>query len=100
MITFVVFHMQPLNEATSIEKASASINKRREVDYNRLIAMLFCSAELFHPNCRKVVLTDLETTFTLPLSVELKRSELDPSQMMFSRLWAQLDFVRAFDFRV
>ena len=98
-ITFAVFHAQPPAAAESSEHESVSIQKRRETKYDQLIELLFRSAEIHHPDCRKVILTDSDTRFELPTAVEVSRYELDSSQMMYSRLAAQLDFVRSFDFR-
>lgn len=96
MITFVIFHIE-LGE----RRRQALIPSCRgvPVDYLEMVDLAFRSAEMFHPNCRKVILTDRATDFSgLPEGIGILRHEIDPTRVMFERTLVQQQFLAQHDF--
>lgn len=91
MITFVIFHVE-LEERAGPGKAL-----EEPCDFNELTDVAFRSATLFHPDCRKVLLTDNQTKFHLGTDVEIIRQQIDPKALMLSRMRCQLEFLEKQD---
>lgn len=91
---FVTFHVEP--SAPALDKISASCHEfNAETDYRRLLGILFRSIQLFHPGATQVVLSDERTALnSLPPEIAVRRSAVDPDRVMYSRLLAQIDYVR------
>jgi hypothetical protein len=91
MITFVVFHVDlPGSQLDVVPFA-----KGTRPDYVDMAAMAFQSAALFHPGCRRVILTDDTTAFPgLPSDVELVRRPIDATKVMYERMVSELQFMR------
>lgn len=90
----VAFHVEPSAAATERIAASCS-SFHADTDYRRLLTILFRSVDLFHPGARRAVLTDERTPFgQLPEGVRVHRCAIDSDRVMYSRLLAQLDYVR------
>ncbi len=93
-VHFVAFHVEPSAAATERIAASCA-SFRAETDYRRLLTILFRSVHLFHPGARCAVLTDGGTPFDdLPQGVRVHRSVIDSDSVMYSRLVAQIDYLR------
>ena len=61
---------------------------------------MFQSVTAFHPDARKVLLTNQGAMFAdLPSGVEVQYYDIDTSNIMLSRSYAQLAFLQAHDFR-
>jgi hypothetical protein len=98
MITFLTFHIE--KEKANIGN-TATLKANIKSLYHLLIALVFRSASLFHPQCEKVVLSDMTTSFDyLDSSVKIFRTEIKPdnSPLMYARLFAQLEYVKQHDF--
>src|SRR5262245_17858497 len=90
----VAFHVEPGAEAL-VKIADSCSAFHAETDYRRLMRILFESAELFHPGVVRAVLTDERTPFeSLPADVTIRRAAVDPARVMYSRLVAQIDYLR------
>lgn len=97
MITFSTFHVDPKKDSDAILKS----NIKNEGDYSLLIDLMFRSASLFHPDCQRVVLTDYQTDLSyLDKSIKAHRIQVDPNRvpLMYSRLVAQVDYIRSNNF--
>lgn len=97
MITFSTFHVDPKKDSNAILKS----NIKNEGEYSLLIDLMFRSASLFHPNCQRVVLTDYQTDLNyLDQNIKAHRIEVDPNgvPLMYSRLVAQIDYIRSNNF--
>jgi len=93
-ITFVVFHadLKP-------ERAPKKGPPIEGLNYEKMVSCMFQSASLFHAECRKVLLTDLDTPWRhLPAGTELYRYDIDPDRLMFERLRILNTFIRGDDF--
>lgn len=101
MITFVIFHVELPNSSGEQEKYHKHLIARQAYDYTSLCDITFRSAALFHPECRKVILTDIVTQFPVDTiaNVEIIRREIDPQNMMFERMYAQFEFLKQYDFQ-
>jgi hypothetical protein len=91
MITFVVFHIDlPGSQIDVVPFA-----KGTRPDYVDMAALAFQSAALFHPGCRRVILTDDATAFPgLPSDVEVVRRPIDSTKVMYERMVSELEFIR------
>jgi hypothetical protein len=91
MITFVVFHIDlPGSQIDVVPFA-----KGTRPDYVDMAALAFQSAALFHPHCRRVILTDEATAFPgLPGDIEIVRRPIDPAKVMYERMVSELNFIR------
>ena len=92
---FITFHV-----ALSADQAVHPNQTVAHAEYLGMVDMMFSSARLFHPHARRVVLSDLETSFD-PVRDgidSIDRSEMDPQKLMFERAQAQLRHVRASGF--
>jgi len=71
-------------------------------DYDRMLDLTFRSAILFHPECRIVLLTSLqhqpEFSPEIADKVEIFRCEVNDTQPMTGRMWAELNYLREHDF--
>ena len=97
MITFSTFHVDPKKDSDATLKS----NIKNEGDYSLLIDLMFRSASLFHPDCQRVVLTDYQTDLSyLDKSIKAHRIHVDPNSvpLMYSRLVAQVDYIRSNNF--
>lgn len=95
MLTFVTFHVDSSKETAKHIATLDNRNFRNDYDYIFMINLLFRSISIFHSQCYKVVLTDMKTDLSgLDGDIEVYRTVLDPESIMFSRLIAQLDYVR------
>lgn len=99
MVTFVIFHANIPSKSTSQEEYHSHLIARQSYDFEQLCDITFRSAALFHPGCRKVLLTDTVTQFQLDPSVEIIRREINPQNMMFERMHSQLNFLQEYDFQ-
>lgn len=97
MITFATFHIDCTPEAaTHIADNNIYLDNRNE--YLTQIVLMFESAALTHPNCKKVVLSDRHTDLSsLPSDIHIHRLDLDPKTVMLSRLQAQINYVTHHD---
>ncbi|NJR49031.1 MAG: hypothetical protein HC780_05105 [Leptolyngbyaceae cyanobacterium CSU_1_3] len=93
MITFATFHIDCTPKAADhISKNNVHLDDRNE--YLVQIDLMFRSASLAHPNCKKVVLTDLHTDLSsLSSDIQIHRLDVDPELIMLSRLEAQLHYI-------
>jgi hypothetical protein len=91
MITFVVFHVDlPGSQIDVVPFA-----KGARPDYVDMADLAFQSAVLFHPACRRVILTDEVTAFPdLPSDVEVIRRPIDATKVMYERMVSELKFIR------
>ncbi|MDP3920799.1 MAG: hypothetical protein Q8R76_08350 [Candidatus Omnitrophota bacterium] len=88
MITFVIFHVDNTGK-----------RKKKGGDPRRMMYLLFRSAELHHPHCRKVVISDLRTDLSyLAPDIEIKRYDVDPTQIALSRWNSRNQFLADQDF--
>ncbi len=97
MISFATFHVDPQKDSDAILKS----NVKNEGDYSLLIDLMFRSASIFHQNCQRVVLTDFQTNLGyLDKSIQAHRIKIDPNgvPLMFSRLVAQIDYIKSNNF--
>jgi hypothetical protein len=91
MMTFVVFHVNLPGSQIDV----VPFVKGTRPDYVDMAALAFESAALFHPDCRRVILTDDATAFPgLPSEVEVVRRPLDATKLMFERMVSELKFLR------
>jgi hypothetical protein len=98
MITFVTFHIDCNKKAANHIAQENVLLKNRDA-YLDMIELLFRSATVFHPDCRKVVITDRDTDLdALSDDIEIHRLELDREAVMLSRLKGQIDYVKQHDF--
>ncbi len=91
MITFVTFYMEIPPEVHLMPETARITTP---VDF---INTMFLSAELFHPGCEKVLLTDARTPFE-PLLPEIKLvriPHLSSSTPILSRLMAQVAYLES-----
>lgn len=97
MITFTTFHVDINKDAI---KEDTPLDKNNFYNYQLALNLMFKSAGYFHPNCRKVVLSNLNTDLSyLSTDVEVYRYEFDLQQIMYSRLLCQLQFLQHHDFQ-
>ncbi|PSP34827.1 MAG: hypothetical protein BRC57_10660 [Cyanobacteria bacterium QS_8_48_54] len=101
MITFVTFHIDTKRDtANKITHLGRKIGRwkhdrfRNDYNYTGLLDLLFRSAEIFHPNCGKVILTNEQTDLS-GLTVDFARYnyEIASDSLMRDRLSAQLDYL-------
>lgn len=92
MITFTTFHVE--NEQTD-SKAEVKANVVSKNIYHVLLELLFRSASLFHPGCKKVILSNQTTKFHgLNDQIEIFRADVDDgAPLMYSRLTAQIEYI-------
>ena len=97
MITFVTFHVD-LNKQAEKNILETYGLYQKPSNYISMLDTMFRSAALFHPDCRKVILTDRKTDFShLKSEVELFRVDIDLSCVMPSRLRAQIQYLAQYD---
>jgi hypothetical protein len=97
MITFVSFHVDLEGEALSPD---TPLNSPQPLEYRELLMLMLKSASVFHADVRKVILTDTKSVFSdLPSDVEVQRYQIDANHMMLSRLYTQMEFLKAHDFK-
>ncbi len=99
MVTFVIFHANIPSKSTPQEKYHGHLIARQSYDFEQLCDITFRSAALFHPGCRKVLLTDTATQFQLDPSVEIIRRDINLRNMMFERMHSQFKFLQGYDFQ-
>ncbi|MGB3298463.1 MAG: hypothetical protein WBA76_09350 [Phormidesmis sp.] len=102
MITFVTFHIDLTGESAppDMPETSSQLLGQGELGYGEMMSLMFQSVSVFHADARQVILTDQGSVFThLPESVEIWRYEIDASNVMLSRSYAQLEFLKAHDFK-
>jgi hypothetical protein len=97
MITFVTFYIDPSQDASEyISHNNILLDDRNQ--YLRMIDLLFRSASLFHPNCKKVILTDLKTELSqVAPDVTIYRTSINPHEVMLGRLISQIDYLKKDD---
>ncbi len=97
MITFATFYIDPSQDASEyISHNNILLDDRNK--YLHMIDMLFRSASLFHPNCKKVILTDLKTDLSqVAPDVAIYRTSINPHEVMLGRLISQIDYLRKED---
>jgi hypothetical protein len=97
MITFATFYIDPSQDASEyISQNNILLDDRNK--YFQMIDMLFRSASLFHPDCKKVILTDCKTDLSQVASdVAIYRTSINPQEVMLGRLISQLDYIRKED---
>lgn len=109
-IAFIVYHTAISSEGIEaiarIYPEEKGVNWRRrwkkfQDDYlpyvNLYIETLFKSARLFHPNCRCIVLSDQDTSFTFSEEFEIKRYALNPDKPAYNRMLAQKRYLTESD---
>lgn len=102
MITFVTFHIDLTGESAppDMPETSSQLLGQGALGYGEIMSLMFQSVSVFHADARKVILTDQGSVFThLPKSVEIWRYEIDSSNVMLSRSYAQLAFLKTHDFK-
>jgi hypothetical protein len=109
MTTFITFHVD-FSKKTADRIAKSETNWKNLVLYNLrradeffdrslMIDLLFRSTSIFHPDSKRVVLTDHATEFSnLKNSVDIQRFSIDPTRITFSKLVAQINYLEDFDF--
>ena len=95
MLTFAAFYVE-VNQQTmaGVHQHTPSVTV---TDPHRFTETMFASATLFHPNCRRVILTDQRTPFPADLDCDLVRLDIDPNQPMLARSTAWVDFIQQAD---
>ncbi len=95
MITFATFHVNvKATQSSGLTQLRKGLDSNI-FDYESMIKMFFTSAKHFHPECKQVIITDQQSTFTqLPEDINFYRIELDTNQLMLSRLMAQIEFLK------
>lgn len=96
MITFTTFHIE--NKAGQAKAINLNLNKNLRSQYHTLIDLMFRSAKLFHPQCRRAVLSDERSEFDyLEGGIQVFRNPLEPgAPMMFNRLASQINYVKQY----
>lgn len=83
MLTFVIFFVDfPKEMWSKIRTFSENYSK---IDPYQIIDIVFKSAELSNPGCKKVIITDQFTQFPMGPEVEIFRTDIDPKTLIFSR---------------
>jgi hypothetical protein len=97
MVIFATFYIDPSQDASEyISRNNFLLDDRNK--YLHMIDMLFRSASLFHPNCKKVILTDLKTDLSqVAPDVAIYRTSINPHEVMLGRLISQLDYIEKED---
>ncbi len=95
-ITFATFHIE--NKTGQAKAINYHLSKQLRNQYHVLIDLMFRSAKLFHPKCRRVVLSDEESDFDyLDSSVQIFRNQFESgAPMMFNRLTSQISYVKQY----
>jgi hypothetical protein len=106
-VKFVTFHIRLPERAKSVVDGSVALidksfvlrhlfsAERQSSAQHEMIAMCLRSARQWHPGCSLEILTDLTTQFEcLPEGVQIVRFNLDATRVMFSRLQAQIQYLR------
>jgi predicted nuclease with TOPRIM domain len=97
MISFVTFHVD-INK--NFIEDDTPLDSSNFYNYQLAIDLMFRSAAYFHPQCHKIILSDLNTNLSyLPSDLEVNRYDLDVNQIMYSRLLAQCKFLQNYDFQ-
>ena len=101
MITFVIYHVPLPQETVKSSKVLLPFH-RMAFNYERMLDLAFRSALLFHPECKIVLLTSLsyQPAFSPVISekVETIRFDVDATQPMVERCWAELQYLQQHDF--
>lgn len=95
MVTFVTFHIDlPSTDSSGLIPIETYVP-----DPLRYIEAMFLSAELFHPGCEKVLLTDTTTRLeALAPDIQVIRfPDLNAATPAFSRLQAQIAYLEQLD---
>ena len=95
MITFTAFYVE-LTSST-LERVHERVTSISAPDPQGFTQAMFASATHFHPHCRKVILTDLQTPCPVISGVQIIRLDLDPTQPMLARSLAWLAFIQQSD---
>lgn len=99
MFTFLTFHVEKQKgDAINVVKQNAA---PRNI-YRELISLVFQSASLFHPNCKRVMLSDQESPFDYldhDIEVHRRKTDTDNIPLMLNRLLTQISYVRSNDSR-
>lgn len=99
MFTFLTFHVEKQKgDAINVVKQNAA---PRNI-YRELISLVFQSASLFHPNCKRVMLSDQESPFDYlepDIEVHRRQTDTDNIPLMLNRLLTQISYVRSNDSR-
>ena len=95
MITFAAFYIE-VNQQTmaNVRQHTSTVTV---TEPQRFIGTMFASATLFHPTCRRVILTDRQTPFPADLDCELIRLDIEPNQPMLARSTAWVEFIHQAD---
>lgn len=97
MITFVTFHVDLAVDSLS---SDTPLDSSQLLEYREILSLMLRSVSLFHHDAHQVVLTDETSVFIdLPSNIELQRYAVDSSNVMLSRLYAQLEFLKMHDFK-
>ena len=96
MIAFTTFHIE--NKTGQAKAINFHLNKNLRSQYHILIDLMFRSAKLFHPKCRRAVLSDEQSEFDyLDSSIQVFRNQLEPdAPMMFNRLASQINYIKQY----
>lgn len=99
MITFATFYIDSAKAAQeTIARENVLLDNRNE--YLQMIDTLFRSAAIYHPDCKKVILTDKSTDLSQVASdIVIYRVDIDSEKVMLGRLIAQLNYARSEDER-
>lgn len=89
MITFVTCYIEPPPLARPKIPSASRIS-----DPERMITAMFASAELLHPGCHKVVLTDAATALNLPPDIKVQRLNFNPLRLELSLLKAYSAYLK------
>ena len=94
-ITFVTFYIDVTDQTmVTIHETTSTITV---TEPHRYIRTMFASAQRFHPDCRRVILSDMQTRFPPHPDTEIIRFQLDPKIPMMSRSVAWLNYLRRAD---
>lgn len=92
MMTFVAFHFDLTDE--TLKKIKSVCPTFTYYDPEKFLTVMFQSASLFHPGCRKVVITDHQTPLNLPKEIEIIRYTINPNLLIIAICAAQIEFLK------
>lgn len=97
MMTFVIFHID-ITDSTKQHILHIAPTLTFFENPLSMIDVAFKSCELFHPGCKKIVLTDSKTKISLDQSIEIFRFDfIHSNEPAYTRLKAQIEFLKTFE---
>lgn len=98
MICFVTFHVD-LNRG-ALARIHQRIRSVQPGSVDKLLPIMFQSASMFHPDCRRIVLTDRVTRFKANAGFEVLRYDVDGEFPILAKSEAWLRFLKQADAHV